>query len=32
MRIEVNAQDAALSEIADAAGTCFRYAQAHKNF
>jgi len=31
MRMEVNAQKAALSEIADAAVCRFRYAQALKN-
>ncbi|MGB5447601.1 MAG: hypothetical protein WBM80_01615 [Woeseiaceae bacterium] len=31
MRMQVNAQKAALSEIADAAVGSFRYAQAHKN-
>lgn len=31
MRIEVNAQNAALSEIADAGTGRFRYAQALKN-
>jgi hypothetical protein len=31
MRMQVNAQKTALSEIADAATGRFRYAQAHKN-